>query len=216
VVSEAFSTGGDQVGRAYDISQRYEVQDNTSVGHGKHTFRFGGRVRHTSDSAYTPTNFGGTFTFFGVSNAPALDASGLPIAGTSISIDSLEQYRRTLTFQKMGYSAGEIRAMGGGASQFSIEGGKALAAVAQTDLGVYVQDDWRWKPNVTLSYGLRYETQTNIGDRHDFAPRIGLAWAAHAQQGKPQKTVIRVGAGVYYDRVAQNLTMQQLRYNGVN
>jgi outer membrane receptor for ferrienterochelin and colicin len=32
VVSEAFSTGGDQVCRAYDISQRYEVQDNTSVG----------------------------------------------------------------------------------------------------------------------------------------------------------------------------------------
>jgi hypothetical protein len=106
--------------------------------------------------------------------------------------------------------------MGGGASQFSIEGGKALAAVAQTDLAVYSQDDWRWKPNVTLSYGLRYETQTNIGDRHDFAPRIGFAWAPHAQQGKPQKTVIRVGAGVYYDRVAQNLTMQQLRYNGVN
>jgi hypothetical protein len=216
VVSEAFSTGGDQVGRTYDINQRYEVQDNTSASHGRHTFRFGGRVKRTSDSAYTPTNFGGTFTFFGVSGAPMLDANNLPIAGTSISIDSLEQYRRTLLFQKLGYSPVEIRALGGGASQFSIEGGNALAAVAQTDLGVYAQDDWRIKPNLTLSYGLRYETQTNIGDRHDFAPRIGLAWAPHAQPGKPQKTVIRIGAGIYYDRVNQNLAMQQLRYNGVN
>jgi hypothetical protein len=216
IVSEAFSTGGDQVGRASDLSQRLEVQNNTSVGHGRHTYRFGARMRHTSDSAYSPTNFGGTFTFFGVGGAPALDANNQPIAGTAIDIGSLEQYRRTLLFQKLGYAPDLIRSLGGGASQFSIAGGNPLAEISQTDLGIYAQDDWRMKPSLTFSYGLRYETQTNIGDRRDFAPRIGLAWAPHARQGQPQKTVIRIGAGFYYDRVNQNLALQQLRFNGIN
>jgi hypothetical protein len=216
VVTEAFSAGGDQVGRAYDTNRRFELQNNTSIGHGRHTFRFGLRARRSSESQYSPSNFGGTYTFFGVGAAPVLDANNQPVAGQTADIGSLEQYRRTLLFQKLGYSAAQIRSLGGGASQFSIAGGNPLAEVAQTDLGIYAQDDWRLRPNLTLSYGLRYEVQTNIGDHHDFAPRIGLAWAPRAQQGKPQKTVIRIGGGFFYDRVGANLTLQQLRYNGVN
>jgi hypothetical protein len=215
VVSEAFSSGGDQVGRGYDVPQRLEIQDNLSVSKGRHTYRFGARLRYTSDSLYSPANFGGTFTFFGAGSAPALDANNQPIPGTAIEIDSLEQYRRTLLFQNLGYSAAQIRALGGGASQFSIAGGNPYTAISQTDLGFYAQDDWRLKPSLTFSYGLRYETQTNIGDRRDFAPRIGLAWAPHAKQGQPQKTVIRLGVGMFYDRVRQNLALQQLRFNGI-
>jgi hypothetical protein len=215
IVSEAFSTGGDQVGRAYDARQRLEVQNNTSVSHGRHTYRTGVRVRYYRESNYAPSNFGGTFTFFGIGGVPALDSNNQPISGTSIDIGSLEQYRRTLLFQKLGYSPALVQQLGGGASQFSIAGGNPLAEISQTDLGAYAQDDWRIKPSLTFSYGGRYETQTNIGDRRDFAPRIGLAWAPRAKQGQPQKTVIRIGAGLFYDRVNQNLAMQQLRFNGV-
>ena len=49
-----------------------------------------------------------------------------------------------------------------------------------------------------------------------FAPRIGLAWSPKARNGKPPTTVIRTGFGAYYDRVNENLTMQALRFNGVN
>src|SRR5262249_30486633 len=209
---EAFSYGGDQVGRGYDLSQRYEFQNNTSLGRGRHTYRFGMRVRHTSDSAYSPSNFGGTFTFFGVGGAPVLDANNQPIAGQTTDIGSLEQYRRTLLFQGMGYAPSLIRSLGGGASQFSIARGNPLAEISPTDAGIYAQDDWRIRPNLTLSYGLRYEVQTNIGDHHDFAPRVGVAWAPGAKQGKPQKTVIRIGVGFYYDRVGQNIALQQLRF----
>ena len=215
-VSEAFQSGGAQVGRAYNIYTRYELQNNTSIGHGAHTFRFGARLRRATVSDEAPTNFGGTFTFFGVAGAPVLDANNQAIPGSFTDISSLEQYRRTLLFQKLGYGPSLIRQWGGGASQFSIAGGAPLAGVAQFDAGVFAQDDWRVRPNLTVSLGMRYEGQTNIHDHADFAPRIGVAWGPGAKQGKPSKTVIRVGAGLYYDRVNYNLTLQELRFNGVN
>ena len=49
--------------------------------------------------------------------------------------------------------------LGGGAGQFSITYGTPAIAVTYYDVGVYFSDDWRWKPNFTVSYGLRYETQ---------------------------------------------------------
>ena len=74
------------------------------------------------------------------------------------------------------------------------------------------------RPNLTLSLGLRYETQTNIHDWRDVAPRIGFAWApGGSSKGRAQqKTVIRGGFGMFYDRFAENLTLQSIRFNGVN
>ena len=211
-VADSFLGGSAQVGRARNLAQHYEIQNNTSMGHKTHTHRFGLRARHDTLSDYSPTNFGGSFTFFGVGNAPVLDGAGQAVPGATTDISSLEQYRRTLLFQRLGYSPAQVRALGGGASQFSIAGGSPLADVSQTDLGVFALDDWRMKPNFTLSLGLRYETQTKIHDWRGFAPRVGIAWAPKGKAGKPPKTVIRAGSGVYYDRVAMNLTLQQLRF----
>jgi hypothetical protein len=63
--------------------------------------------------------------------------------------------------------------------------------------------------------GLRYEMQNQISDPRAFAPRFGLAWGlGGAKTGQP-KTVLRVGAGVFYDRVGADLTLQALRLNGI-
>ena len=77
-------------------------------------------------------------------------------------------------------------------------------------------DDWRIKPNFTLSYGLRYEAQTNSGDHRDFSPRVSFAWGIGGSGKKAAKTVLRAGVGVFYDRLSQNLTLNALRNNGVN
>jgi len=62
---------------------------------------------------------------------------------------------------------------------------------------------------LTLSYGLRYEGQTNIGDWRDFAPRIGVAWAPGHTSGKSgPKNVIRAGFGMFYDRFALANTLR--------
>ena len=74
---------------------------------------------------------------------------------------------------------------GGGATQFSIAAGNPFLAASQVDVGAFVGDDWRVRPNVTLSLGLRYETQTNIHDWRDFAPRFGFAWAPGVEPDRP-------------------------------
>src|SRR4029077_1313518 len=70
--------------------------------------------------------------------------------------------------------------------------------------------------NLTLSYGLRYEIQTNIHDWRDFAPRLALAWAPGGQSTKSApKSVIRAGFGMFYDRFSLANTITALRYNGI-
>src|SRR5947209_6255127 len=116
----------------------------------------------------------------------------------------------------MGLPAAQILALGGGATQFSINNGIPLISASQADLGAFVGDDWRARPNLTVSLGLRYETQTNIHDWRDLAPRVGLAWAPGAKSGKGRpKNVIRAGFGMFYDRFSLSDTLTALRYNGV-
>jgi hypothetical protein len=93
-------------------------------------------------------------------------------------------------------------------SQFSLNAGTPAARVQQTDAGLFVNDDWRLRPTLTLSYGLRYEAQTNMRDYTDFAPRIGIARSFG-------KTVLRAGAGIFFDRLPLTATLNSLRYNGV-
>ncbi len=97
-------------------------------------------------------------------------------------------------------------------SQFTITRGNPVASVSQIDLGVYAEDDWRIRPKFTLSYGLRYERQNNIGNGNNFAPRLGFAWGLG--RGPAPKTVLRAGFGMFYDRFNQSYVMQQSRTNG--
>jgi hypothetical protein len=215
----SFFNGGAQVGRASDLQNSYEFQDYVSLARGKHTWRLGARLRGQTEIAISPLNFGGTFTFSGgigpeldADHNPVLDATGQPVL---IQVTSIEQYRRTLLFQNLGYSPARIRNLGGGASQFSIAAGNPLVAGGQADVGAFVGDDWRIRPNLTASLGLRYETQTNIGDRRDFAPRAAVAWAPAGRNKSGGKTVLRGGFGIFYDRFALTNTLAAERYNGI-
>jgi hypothetical protein len=65
-----------------------------------------------------------------------------------------------------------------------------------TYTGVFVQDEWRLKPNFVLSYGIRYENETIVADHNNFGPRVAFSYDPF----KSGKTVIRGGAGVFYNR----------------
>jgi hypothetical protein len=215
-VSSSFIDGSSQIGYVINTDQRWELQDFLAYQKGNHAFKFGGRLRRVNITDINPNNFGGTFTFTGAL-VPTLDANNLPINDRPVFVDSLERYRRTLLGQQLGLTPLEIRAMGGNPSQFSIASGDPKASVSQTDFGVYAQDDWRVRPNFTLSYGLRYEGQTNIGSNLNFAPRLSFAWSpGAANSAKPPKMVIRGGGGVFYNRFSEASTLQANRFNGVN
>ncbi|HLL76420.1 MAG TPA: TonB-dependent receptor, partial [Pyrinomonadaceae bacterium] len=63
--------------------------------------------------------------------------------------------------------------------------------------GLFVQDEWRARPNLTLTAGLRYERETIIKDRDNFGPRLALAYDPFGTG----KTVVRLGGGIFYNRV---------------
>ncbi|MGH9902544.1 MAG: TonB-dependent receptor, partial [Pyrinomonadaceae bacterium] len=131
--------------------------------------------------------------------------------GGTFLFSSLEQYRRTL-----------LGLPGAAPSQFTISGGDPEARVSQVDFGGFFQDEWRLRPNFSLTLGLRYENQTNISSHLNFAPRAFFAWAPGASStgtmfgsgaGQP-KFVIRGGVGVFYDRFGENGTLQANRFDG--
>jgi hypothetical protein len=216
--SDAFSSGGSPTGLASNVDKFYEISNMTTYTAGAHTLKWGARVRIENISDISPSNFNGSFSFIG-GPAPVLDdqmqivygPDGNPLMAQETS---LERYRRTLILQQDGYTPSQIRTMGGGASLFTMSGGIPLATVNQTDLGVFLLDDWRLRPSFTVSLGLRYENQTNISNNTNFAPRIGFAWAIGGGKNRAAKTVIRGGAGFFYDRVPTGPTMSAERYNG--
>ena len=75
-----------------------------------------------------------------------------------------------------------------------------LARLLLFDGALFFQDDWHWKPNFIVGYGLRYEGQNRIHDRADWAPRIALAWSPNHATKTPAKTVVRAGYGWFYNR----------------
>ena len=220
VVLDSFLGGSSPVGVAESTRGRFELGDYTTFTLGKHTLRAGARLRRISITDLSPYNYDGTVTYGGglapqlnSNNQIVLDTNGHPVIGP---ITSIERYRRTLFFQEKGRSNAEIRALGGGATQFSIAGGDAEIRVSQTDLGTFIQDDWRVRPNLTVGLGLRYEVQSNIKSYLNLGPRIAFGWSPTTNSQGGSKTVVRGGVGLFYSRVNEDLILQVSRFNGLN
>lgn len=219
-VAGAFTTGGNGMGDTHDLSRHVEFQNNTSIAHGAHTIRFGVRLRRESDQSNQPGGFNGAFTFLGgvapvldSSNQIVYDGSGNPL---TVTLTSLQQYERNVLLAQSGLSQAKIQALGGGPSRFTIQAGQSYISGVRWDAGPFIQDDWRVRPNLTVSMGLRYEAQTLLADHGDWAPRFGFAWAPGSARNGRQKTVIRGGFGMFYDRVGLGLFETAALNNGVN
>jgi hypothetical protein len=187
----AFIGGGNPTGNTLETLHRYELQNNTSMSHGKHLINFGGRLRAYNEVDDSTSGFNGAFTFA-----------------------SLTAYQVTVQGVQQGLAPALIRAAGGGAGQFSITTGHPRNNVTQVDAAFYAQEEWRLGPNLTLSYGLRFETQNGIHDHADWAPRVAIAWGIGRKKNAPPKTVARAGFGVFFDRFPYDLVLQAQRLNG--
>jgi hypothetical protein len=216
----SFIGGGSQNGHSLDTQNDFELQNYTSMVRSRHTWRFGVRLRGWFEDSVARQSFNGHFTFGGglapeldSNNQPVVDGSGNPVL---TSIKSIERYRRTLLFQKMGDSATQIRTLGGGATQFSLDAGDPNLSSRQLDVGIFAGDEWQVRSNVTLDLGFRYETQNYIHDWRDFAPRIAISWAPGGGASSSRaKTVLRAGFGIFYDRFPISDIITAQRYNGI-
>jgi len=99
--------------------------------------------------------------------------------------------------------------------QFKLLTGVPSVSSNLFDAGLYIQDDWRWRPNVTISAGLRFESQNQVSNHADWAPRFGIAWGIGQGKSQAPKTVLRAGWGIFYDRFTNDLVLQAERQNGI-
>jgi hypothetical protein len=192
VVQGGFTGGGSNAGFNHDNQDHYELQNYVQTTQGRHTVDFGVRLRVSRDANDSTANFNGQYTFA-----------------------TLAAYQITEQGIANGWTAAQIAAAGGGPSLFSQTTGTPSIVVNVFDAGLYAEDNYKIRPNVTLSYGFRFETQTGIPDHGDFAPRFGASWAIHRGKNKPPLAVLRGGFGLFYQRFPSLNVLEAERQNGL-
>ena len=91
---------------------------------------------------------------------------------------------------------------------FTLQRGDPALDLNQLELGAFFQSDLRLTQRLMLSLGVRYEGQTNIGDRNNFDPRVGIAYTLN------QTTAIRGGVGLFHQRLNSGTVLSLRRLDG--
>lgn len=85
---------------------------------------------------------------------------------------------------------------------------------SNTNVGVFIQDEWRPRPAITLNLGLRYDVQGLAepvrSDLDNVSPRVGVAFAPG-----DGRTVLRASGGLYFDRIPLRALSNALQRDGV-
>jgi hypothetical protein len=156
------------------LNRQYEVGDTLSAVRGRHTWKFGADVLHARNGGNSK-EFGGpiflgSFTY----NLCSQPVAACESAAYLNNLANVKSYTQSY--------------------------GNANYVVGDTMWSLFVQDDYRLRPNLTLNMGLRYERQTFTDAARNFAPRVGFAYNWRGDG----KTVIRGGFGIYYSQVVDN------------
>jgi carboxypeptidase family protein/TonB-dependent receptor-like protein len=94
---------------------------------------------------------------------------------------------------------------------YSINRGAGHLAFWQKEFGLFAQDQIMARSNFSIALGLRYDKQNFLGDKNNFSPRLSFAYSPD----KKRKTVLRGGAGIFYDRTGIGPIADKLRFDGL-
>jgi hypothetical protein len=124
------------------VNNTYQVADQMTLKRGGHTFIFGTDNRRTELNSILPRNF-----------RPLLSFQGAPILSSGTG-------GLTITNEFIEPSTLAAASAASGFFQTLTRGDDSGINLRFYQLGFYFQDDWRVRPNLSLSLGLRYEANT--------------------------------------------------------
>jgi hypothetical protein len=100
------------------------------------------------------------------------------------------------------------------ATSFTIDSGVPTANATMWRFGWFALDEWKIRPNFTLSGGVRHEFQTHVPDKLNLAPRLAFAWSPDSKGGASGKTSIRAGFGLFYSQLSEGALLAVDRQDG--
>ena len=193
-VQGAFSGGGAPLGNSGTVTNNWELTNLSIYTRGKHTLKWGGRVRQSRVTDTSLNNFAGTFTFY-----------------------TLAQYQQTLALQQAGYSGAQIAQLGAGPAQFSRSAGTP-EATSEPDRRRPLRRRRlarASKPDPELRHALRGADQPRRSVQLGAARRDSPgAWTP--RRIARRRPCCAPGFGTFYDRIPLSVTLNSLRYNGTN
>ncbi len=210
-VQGIFTSGGSANGTSTSTENHIELQNYTSIQLPKNFIRVGGRLRTTAESLTSTAHANGTFTY-----SYLLD----PCTDPNPSITRPSACAPTATIPCLASNVTGSNYISsyqcGRPSQFTqAKINNPTVNTRMTDVGLYAEDDWKPRPNLTISYGLRFEAQNHISSGHDIAPRASFAYGI-PRKGGQTSTVIRGGYGLFYDRFKLSDVLTTFQENGLN
>jgi hypothetical protein len=192
-------SGGGASGYDTNHTDHLELQNITTMSAGAQAIKFGTWVRDNRDADSSNANFNGSFSF------PSLSAY----------VTTLNGLAQGQTFAQIAAACPASQIGGCLPNNLSYTTGRVGFVGNVFDAALFFQDDWKYNQFLTLSGGLRWETQNHTADHSDWGPRVAFAYALDGHKDKKQaKTVLRGGFGFFYDRFGVGSEMSLEQFNG--